>query len=99
MRTGHQRANPPSHTGEMGGIACSAFRQSSGLRFHAALDRLADKATGISRTARYGAKPRQSQGVGVGLAVDQQQVGLDVAFAVARPIAGKIVVAVSHIQG
>lgn len=46
-----------------------------------------------------GAKPRQSQGVGVGLAVDQQQVGLDVAFAVARPIAGKIVVAVSHIQG
>nr|WIW81947.1 hypothetical protein [Salmonella sp.] len=28
-----------------------------------------------------------------------QQVGLDVAFAVARPIAGKIVVAVSHIQG
>lgn len=45
-----------------------------------------------------GAKPRQSQGVGVGLAVDQQ-VGLDVAFAVARPIAGKIVVAVSHIQG
>ncbi|OCO72505.1 hypothetical protein AN691_0228835 [Klebsiella pneumoniae subsp. pneumoniae] len=31
--------------------------------------------------------------------VDQQQVGLDVAFAVARPIAGKIVVAVSHIQG
>ena len=46
-----------------------------------------------------GAKPRQSQGVGVGRAVHQQQVGLDVAFAVARPIAGKIVVAVSHIQG
>ncbi len=31
--------------------------------------------------------------------LDQQQVGLDVAFAVARPIAGKIGVAVSHIQG
>ena len=27
------------------------------------------------------------------------EYGLDVAFAVARPIAGKIVVAVSHIQG
>ncbi len=46
-----------------------------------------------------GAKPRQSQGVGIGLAVDQQQVGLDVAFPITGPVAGKIVVAVAHIQG
>ncbi|SMH66227.1 protein of unknown function [Acidithiobacillus ferrivorans] len=45
------------------------------------------------------AKPRQSQGVGVGLAIDQQQVGLDVALTVARPIAGKVVIAVACIEG
>ena len=43
-------------------------------------------------------KPCQSQGVRVGLAVNQQQVGLDVAFAIARPIAGKIMIAVTSIQ-
>jgi hypothetical protein len=40
------------------------------------------------------AKPGQAERVGVGLAVDQQQVGLDVAFPVACPIARKIVIAV-----
>ena len=45
------------------------------------------------------AKPRQAQDVGIGLAVDQQQVGLDVAFTVARPIAGKVVIAVARIEG
>jgi len=45
------------------------------------------------------AKPCQSQGVGVGLAIDQQQVGLDMALTVARPIAGKVVIAVACIEG
>lgn len=44
------------------------------------------------------AKPRQPQSVGIRLPVDQQQVGLDVTFAVARPIARKIVVAITRIQ-
>ena len=44
------------------------------------------------------AKPRQSQGV-VRLAIDQRQVGLDVALTVARPIAGKVVIAVACTEG
>ena len=41
----------------------------------------------------------QSEGVGVGLAVDEQQVGLDVAFPIACPITRKVVIAVADIQG
>jgi len=44
------------------------------------------------------AKPRQSEDVGIRFTVDQQQVGLDMAFAVARPIAAQIVVAIASIQ-
>ncbi len=45
------------------------------------------------------AKSRQSQGVGVRFAVNQQQVGLDMTYPVARPIAGKVVIAAACIQG
>jgi hypothetical protein len=44
------------------------------------------------------AKPGQAKRVGVGLAIDQQQVRLDVAFPIACPIARKIVIAVAGIQ-
>ena len=40
------------------------------------------------------AKPRQSEGVGIRLSIDQQQVGLDVAFTVACPLAAQVMVAV-----
>lgn len=45
------------------------------------------------------AKSCQSQGIGIRLAIDQQQVRLDVAFPVASPIAGKIVVTVACVKG
>ena len=45
------------------------------------------------------AKSRQSQGIGIRFAVDQQQVRLDVAFPVASPIAGKVVVTVACVKG
>jgi len=44
-------------------------------------------------------KPGQAERVGVGLEVDQQQVGLDMTFPIACPIARKIVIAVAGIQG
>ena len=40
------------------------------------------------------AKPRQSEGVGILLSVDQQQVGLDVTFTLTCPIAAQVMVAV-----
>jgi len=43
-------------------------------------------------------EPRQSKGVGIRLAIDQQQVGLDVAFAVACPIAAQVMIAVFGIE-
>ena len=77
-------------------------------------DRLTDKRRGHNETANrlkpeppkvpsaeklaVRAKPGQSQGVGVGLAVNQQQVGLDVAFTVACLIVRKVVIAVACIQ-
>lgn len=44
------------------------------------------------------AKPRQSEGVGIRLAVDQQQVRLDVTFTVACPIAAQVMVAAFDIE-
>jgi hypothetical protein len=45
------------------------------------------------------AKPSQTQSLGIALSVDQQQIRLEVTFAVARPITGKLVIAVARIQG
>ena len=39
------------------------------------------------------AKPCQSESVGIRLAVDQQQVGLDVAFPITCPVAAQVVIA------
>lgn len=44
------------------------------------------------------AQPCQAQAIRIRLAVDQQQVGLDVGSPVARPAAGKVVIAVSRIE-
>src|SRR3546814_11417429 len=44
------------------------------------------------------AKAREAQRFVVGLGVDQHQIGLDVAIAVARPIAAQIMVAVFWIK-
>ena len=44
-------------------------------------------------------KPRKSERVCIGLAVDQQQVRFDMAFAVSGPIAGKVVIPVAGIKG
>src|SRR3546814_3520337 len=44
------------------------------------------------------AKAREAQRFVVGLGVDQHQIGLDVAIAVARPIAAQIMVAVFGIK-
>lgn len=54
--------------------------------------------TGSTEKLAVRAKPRQSQSVGIRLAVDQQQVGLDVAFTVACPIAAQVMVAVFGIK-
>jgi len=54
--------------------------------------------TGSTEKLAVRAKSRQSEGVGIRLAVDQQQVGLDVAFTVACPIAAQVVVAVFGIE-
>ena len=40
------------------------------------------------------AKPRQPEGIGIRLSIDRQQVGLDVAFTVACPLAAQVMVAV-----
>ena len=44
------------------------------------------------------AKPRQPERVGIGFAVDQQQVRLDVTFPVARLIAAKIMIVVFGVK-
>lgn len=44
------------------------------------------------------AEPHQAQRVGVGLLVDQHQVGLDVAIPVILPVPGQRVVAVPRFQ-
>lgn len=44
------------------------------------------------------AKPRQPERVGIRLAVDQQQVRLDVTFPVACPIATQVMVAIFSIK-
>ncbi|EFF46458.1 hypothetical protein XAUC_31650 [Xanthomonas citri pv. aurantifolii str. ICPB 10535] len=64
----------------------------------ASINRLTDNGRASAEKLAVRAKPRQSQGVGVGLAVDQQQVRLDVTFPIARPIAGKIVIAIACIE-
>jgi hypothetical protein len=45
-----------------------------------------------------GSKPGQPQSFGVRLAVDQQQVWLDVAFAIAAPFAAQLMIAASQRQ-
>ena len=44
------------------------------------------------------AKPRKSECVGIRLAIDQQQVGLNVTFTVTSPIAAQVMVAISGIE-
>jgi len=43
-------------------------------------------------------EPCQPESFGVGFSVDEQQVRLDVAFAIARPIAGEIMIAMPRLQ-
>lgn len=50
--------------------------------------------TGSTEKFTVRAKPRKSERIGIRLAVDQQQVRLDVAFPVTCPIAAQVMVAV-----
>ena len=43
-------------------------------------------------------KACQPQGVFIGLAVNEHQIGLDVAIAVAQPLAAEVVVSISRLQ-
>lgn len=54
---------------------------------------------GLPEKRAVRAKTCQFEGVGIGFAIDQQQVWPDMAFAVTCPITAQVVIAVFGIQG